>query len=378
MRNATSLLVAPPNGERRGDMLSSLQILRGIAAVLVILAHVKFPLEATPNQLALPGILRGAGLACGVDLFFVLSGFVISMAADRQGVRPGSFLIHRAVRVLPMYWLAGLPYLVRLVWQGLAGDDISFRVIWNSLALVPVWDKFGINDPAHPFGWTLSFEGWFYLCFAGLLILRPARAVSKLIPLIFVVTIPLPFVWTAAWKFPYFAFHPLCWEFALGCLAYQVTRFGQPRRVFALLLFVTATLLLVTNATAFEELGWHGKIRMDPKMSALRVCVWGLPAFLLVLSSVWLEPWLPKGRVSRFFVFLGGASYSIYLLQPMAFEVMTRPIRNLGSSCWPLAGMLLVLVCLAAGLLAHLAVEKPLLRLLRRVVDRRLLRRHGQ
>lgn len=344
-------------------MIQSLQILRGFAAILVILAHVKFVIPIQAERL--PLLLDGAGLACGVDLFFVLSGFVISMTAAKPGLRAGDFLMNRAIRVLPVFWLASLPYFYRCLAGGIAGGDISFRVLWNSIFLVPVLDKFGINDPVHPFGWTLSFEMWFYVLFALLLLFIPGRRVPLTLIGVFALGAVIPFVWTAGWKFPYFAFHPLCWEFAMGCGAYEITRRFRLAPRHAVSLFVVGIVLLGWGAATFEYLGWHGRIRMEPDLSALRALVWGVPSFLLVLACVWLEPLLRSGRLTDFGVALGSASYAIYLVQPLVFEALPRILTPFKAWGWPLTAALGLMLCVLAGWLAHRWVERPLLKWLR-------------
>ncbi len=344
-------------------MIRNLQILRAVAALCVILAHLKFVLPGDPA--ALPGFLRGVGLACGVDLFFVLSGFVISMSAGKPGLRADSFLKNRAIRVMPVFWLASLLYLYRLLTVGIAGGDISFRVLWNSIFLVPVFDKFAINDPAHPFGWTLSFEMWFYVLFAFLLLFVRGQRVPLTLIVVFALGAMIPFVWTADWKFLYFAFHPLCWEFAMGCGAYEITRRFRvsPQRAASLLLL--GVVFLGWGAATFEHLGWHGRIRMEPVLSAQRALLWGLPAFLIVIACVWLEPVMPRGRLTNFLVALGSASYAIYLIQPLVFEVLPQILAPFGKWGWPLPTALGLALCVFTGWLAHLWVERPLLKWLR-------------
>jgi peptidoglycan/LPS O-acetylase OafA/YrhL len=243
-------------------------------------------------------------------------------------------------------------------------------VLWNSIFLVPVFDKLGINDPVHPFGWTLSIEMWFYVLFGLLLLFVPGRRVPLTLIVVFVLGAVIPFVWTADWKFPYFAFHPLCWEFAMGCGAYEITRRFRVAPQRAAILLLVGIVFLSWGAATFEHLGWHGRIRMEPALSAQRAVLWGGPAFLIVIASVWLEPLLRSGRLTNFLVTLGSASYAIYLIQPLVFEILPRTLAPFGAWGWPLPAAIGVAVCVLAGCLAHRWVERPLLKWLRSFTER--------
>ena len=338
----------------------SLQALRACAALLVVLAHIKFPIEKLYGVVDLPEVLRGAGLACGVDSFFVLSGFVISMTATRHQPEAGGFLKHRVIRILPLYLILSLPYFWEVVRGGFAGGDIPFRQLWNSVMMVPILDKFAINDPVHPFGWTLSFEMWFYTLFAILLLVVPAKRIPWVMIGLFAITAPLPFFWDMDWKFPYFAFHPLCWEFAFGCLAFKLTGRFKPGVSLACAVLIGSSAVLITNVQIFEWLGWHGRVRMVPEDSALRALLWGLPSMGIVMAAVWLEPWIIRFSGLKPLYFLGAASYSIYLIQPLVFRLMGHAGELSGRMAWPLFAALIVVATLLAGSLVHIFLEKPL------------------
>ena len=113
--------------------LRSIQVMRALAATLVLLHHVfDFPLGAA-----------------GVDLFFVISGFIIASVAP--GKDPVEFLVKRGVRIYPLYWLCQAPFLFR-AWQD---SKLSAKTVWTSLSLISVG---GVSRPALGVGWTLIFE----------------------------------------------------------------------------------------------------------------------------------------------------------------------------------------------------------------------------
>jgi exopolysaccharide production protein ExoZ len=351
---------ARPEGRGR---LFSLQILRGLAALLVIVAHIKFPLDTIFGELKLPSVVRGAGLACGVDIFFVLSGYVISLTASKGNIGAADFLRRRFTRVFPVYWIASLPFLWRFIASGVESGDLPFRTLWNSAVLLPIFDKFSINDPAHPFGWTLSFEIWFYVAFALLLLVTKDRA-GILLPMLAFCVVPISFLWSLSWTFPYFATHPFCLEFALGCIAFQLTQRNLLPRAGAVLLGITGLAVMCVTVDSFEYLGWHKNIRMFPVDCLLRVCVWGVPACFILIGILSTEPSLAaRPRLFAGFVLLGEASYSIYLLQPLVFEGITSasPYLHLQQASPLLVSIMILTLTIFVGLIFHWMIEKPLL-----------------
>jgi exopolysaccharide production protein ExoZ len=331
-----------------------------------MLAHIKFPLDEIFGKLNLPSIVRGAGLACGVDIFFVLSGYVISLTASKGDVTPRAFLVRRFQRVVPVFWIASLPFLYRFISSGIEAGNLPVRTLWNSAFLLPVFDKFSINDPAHPFGWTLSFEIWFYVAFALLLAVAKGRA-GILLPMFAIGLLPVSFLWPLNWKFPYFATHPFCLEFALGCIAFQMTEKRSIPRWVSSTVGIVGVATLYVAAHRFEYLGWHNTIRMVPADCLLRSCVWGIPAFCILIGLLSTETFL-SDRLQCFvpLVVLGEASYAIYLVQPLVFEGITTASHFLSL---PVFGPVLVSITIltstiVAGLLFHLWIEKPLLSVL--------------
>ncbi|HVI04878.1 MAG TPA: acyltransferase family protein, partial [Sphingomicrobium sp.] len=130
--------------------LRSVQVLRAVAAMAVVAHH------AFDN-----GTRVGAA---GVDLFFVISGFIM-MTTCSSGRKPGEFLADRAWRIYPMWLLAVFPWL-------LMAPHSTLEVV-RSITLWPVYGNRFLN-PALDVGWTLSFELLFYLAFALALATRAA------------------------------------------------------------------------------------------------------------------------------------------------------------------------------------------------------------
>jgi exopolysaccharide production protein ExoZ len=137
------------------DTFKSIQFLRFIAAFLVALSHAEYISRNHWPRMPMGSYLFGFG-ACGVHIFFVISGFVMvyaTFARSRAGIPASKFVWRRFVRIFPIYWIYAAVYLA-------AGHQISLRDTIGSLLLLPGYSSLIIGQ-----GWTLSFELYFYICF---------------------------------------------------------------------------------------------------------------------------------------------------------------------------------------------------------------------
>lgn len=322
-------------------MLTNLQGVRALAAIGVVLFHF--------------GLMPATGLpfrigASGVDLFFVLSGFIIAHSSTRD---PRRFLAHRLIRVVPAYWFVTLiAALFTLPNMGLA--EASGWLVQSLFHLPGPGGR-----PVLIFvAWTLVYELAFYLLYWLALRFGPRRAplVSlALLPILALVHLPgLPGPW------------PLLLEFGLGLGIYLLAeRYDVLRSVpggAGLLIAGVGLILLLTlpRVTGYDP---------DDFQSIGRVLTWGLPAGAIILGLVTAEHGgfaIRSGPV----LLLGAASYAIYLLHPIAIgQVMQLPPNQPPVSWLYLSGA--VAVTVALSLAFHLRVEAPLLRWMRsRMRDR--------
>jgi peptidoglycan/LPS O-acetylase OafA/YrhL len=156
--------------------LDWIQLLRGVAAVLVVLAHARSSLLDTPaiglaDALLVPGAL-------GVDLFFIISGFIMcytSAGNDGSGREVLRFVVRRFARVWPVYAAVTL-LSVWVLYNGYLNVPDNRRTLWHTLAMLPAQPQqapyFGLTLPV---AWTLEFEMYFYLVFAACLLFRRWR-----------------------------------------------------------------------------------------------------------------------------------------------------------------------------------------------------------
>lgn len=328
-----------------------IQVLRAIAALMVVAHHATIMLVQR-DHLWLANWIAGSS---GVDLFFVISGFVmtISSAPLRHAAHPArTFLARRLERIVPMYWLVTTAkVIVLLLAPAVALNGLgSLQHILMSYLFVPWLSVEGRFEPVVVVGWTLNFEMAFYLLFAAVLALR-WRPVLLLVPIFAL----LPFV-PIRWLFSvplslWFYVSTLLWEFAFGMLLGTNVKAIRrlPRWLGAVLVFGGLIPLLTWNA---------------PGVSYWRGAQWGIPALAVVAGAIALEAHWGK-NAPRWALELGDASYSIYLIHTFVLPVVGMWLMRWPHG-WPAeivaAMMTAVLLSAAAGELFYRAIELPVMR----------------
>ncbi|POU03345.1 hypothetical protein C3369_05810 [Escherichia sp. ESNIH1] len=151
--------------ERSHNKLEFIQALRGFAAISVVICHLRDLFRGTPfESSAMHWMLPGA---YGVDLFFIISGFIITLTSYNYKKQDGKkFILKRIIRIWPPYAFWTLAYVVLINWSNLG--EINVANIIKSLAFIPLNFDSAIyfGAAALPQGWTLNYEAYFYLVFA--------------------------------------------------------------------------------------------------------------------------------------------------------------------------------------------------------------------
>ncbi len=346
----------------RQALLGNLQYLRAIAAYLVVLYHARL---LTP----IGEIFSFDFGRAGVDIFFVISGFIIQYVAARDdGGRPGAFLLKRVIRIVPLYWLltlsiaAILALVPRLAGEG--GLPDAGRIV-RSLLFIPYFDDAGEVHPVLFIGWTLNYEMFFYALFAaGLLIARPAlRLAVASGALLALVALGLATAPRSAIGLTLTS--PLLLEFGAGLwLGYCWRRWpmvpARPRHRAAIRLAIVIAFAALPLSEAF----W-------PTLPQL--LKWGVPAVVIVAGALALER-SGAGVAHRGALLLGEASYAIYLGHPFVIKAISLLYARLHVDAWLLHVIALCVTVAIVGIVGvamHLLVERPLVRLLRhRLVPR--------
>jgi peptidoglycan/LPS O-acetylase OafA/YrhL len=348
--------------------IDEIQILRAFAALAIVIHHGIFESVAF-------AALGGANFVpprlmpwpAGVDLFFVISGFVMVHSSQRLYGKTGGprhFLWRRLARIVPLYWATTALALAaaRLVPGAVSGAAPTLAMILASLAFIPMMRPDGVTQPVYSLGWTLNYEMFFYLVFALFLPLSRARAVMGVALVLGAFSL---FGWLARPTNAALAFwsSPMVLLFVagMGIAALRLEGVGLP---------LWLRLALAAGALAYLAFDPFGLMR-DPlaivqTLDFTRVAAWGVPAALLVAAAALRrERGAAQGEARapwRLLVALGEASYALYLIHPFVFRPVREAMIRLGLAPliapWPYLALLAITAC-AAALIVHWLAERP-------------------
>lgn len=280
-------------------MCVQLQYIRAIAALLVVYFHAILQLEKLNPDAWITDYLFGKS---GVDLFFVLSGFVMWITTSDKPQTLADFWWKRVRRVVPLYWAVTLAaaFVALIVPQILKSTQFDIPHILASLAFLP-W--INPSDPAGEMiapllvpGWTLNYEMYFYLLF-GLCLLVPVRhrilAITALIGLIFLAANLAPH--STAGRF---YGDTVIFEFVAGVILGRIYKSG--------IAFSAPTVVLAL------ALGFAVLVFIDYRSFDMpRLITIGIPAAFIIFFATAIR--IPDLKAWRWLRILGDASYSIYL-----------------------------------------------------------------
>lgn len=292
----------------------SIQYLRAIAALMVVFYHARTQIEEYTGFLSL--FKSGAA---GVDVFFVISGFVIWMVTTSNPT-PMDFMARRIIRVAPIYWLITLAIIVgTLVAPSLfRSTHFGPPEVLKSLLFIPHYHT-GIPEQIWPIlipGWTLNYEMFFYACFALTLTLKISNTTRfQLFLGTYTSLIAIGFLTTSSSATFIFLTNNIILEFLYGMAIahFYFNNKIKPSQLLGGINIIIGILLLGLLPTL---------IKTDT--SNLRAFFWGIPGALFVYGLLQIEQ-CQNVIKSKFLHILGDASYSIYLTHPLTLGLF----RNL-------------------------------------------------
>ncbi|OOG75126.1 MULTISPECIES: acyltransferase [Sinorhizobium/Ensifer group] len=313
--------------------IHGIQYLRAAAALGVVLFHAA---ERTGYHFAIG--------AAGVDVFFVISGFIMWVISDRRPVAPLAFLKERLRRIAPIYWLATMVMIAGGVAGLFPNLVLSVEHVVASLLFIPARSpSSGEIWPVLVQGWTLNFEMFFYAVFAASLMLPRHRRLAVMAVFFLSLVVAGLAIDTQNALFLTYT-RPVIFEFVAGMIVAEFWlrgRIAGPR---------VGIVLVVGAFLGFAALAVL-RLPFDER-------ILGPLAVMLVVGTLALEAagWFRKWALPTL---LGDASYSIYLWHTFAISVVVKAAAMVA-----LNSALTLLCALAAGtiagIVAYLLIERPL------------------
>jgi exopolysaccharide production protein ExoZ len=280
----------------------------------------------------------------GVDVFFILSGFVIWETATRWSDGFGFFKA-RWLRVAPTYYVLSIPWLLYIIWRG----ENPWPALGATLSFIPLSPK-GLVSPLNPVGWTLCFELLFYTS-VSVAVWRSWAQWPLLGLLAVLVALGLPYVG-----------NPILLEFLIGAALLRRPDNFRPTLGLVAFLGGVATIGVLAGTGL---IGWlhDGAATFSGRLSGFRVVMFGGPAFAMVWGAMQMEPWA-RGHFARLLGQLGDASFSLYLVNFGVLAMLEFAWSRSGWPLWlfPVAALSLAV---ASGVAAYIWIERPLVRALK-------------
>ncbi|SIQ18382.1 exopolysaccharide production protein ExoZ [Rhizobium sp. RU20A] len=323
----------------------SIHVLRGAAAFSVLLFHLHVQLTRMGYDGWWPQFLQS-----GVDLFFVISGFVMWQTTADRKVGLIDFYARRLRRIAPLYWMmtAAIVFVALLVPSALQSTQIT---LWHTVAsylFIPsLMPGDTIVAPVLVPGWTLNYEMFFYAVF-GACLWMPTIWRLRVVPTLLVAIVLAGLVFRPQASALAFWTSPIILEFGLGIIAgYMASSVNFTNGALARLFILSLAVVIGTGNLELGDGRW---------------LLHGLPAAIMMLSLVGIER---AGALPRLTVLsrLGDCSYSLYLSHGLVLSAVAQGWRGMGWSGSVAAWLSYMLFAVAAavlvGWLIYHLVEKP-------------------
>ncbi len=323
-----------------------------------------FEAQLFPTQFR---VFAGAGHfgRFGVDVFFVISGFIMIVTTwelynrRRAGIQ---FLLRRCVRIYPPYWLVIVP--ITCIYYIAPARYTNFHPMHANL----IASFLLFPQSAHPIlvvSWTLVFEMYFYLIFSGLLSL-PRRHLAKALGLWTALQVALWLLFRHATEAVLaFLGNPSALEFIFGAVIAIIYQRGLLKQINGWAVLGILPFPLVCFVSTQHE----------PMSAMMRVFAVGVPAALLLLSLVSLES-SQRLKAPAFAISIGDASYALYLWHLPLLVVMVQlfgHVRHHDTRLAHLGFFATTLAFLVAfSLIVYHILERPMTSTLNRVLNRYL------
>lgn len=346
------------------DRYVSVQILRGVSAFMVVAYH---SIMLGRDRFEMDWTFGAAGHAA-VDVFFVVSGFVMIVAAQQTDPSAwGRFLVKRVMRVYPLYWFYTSIKVILLL--AIPAAAVTAKIVPDHLLasylLVPWYNAHGEIYPLLVVGWTLAYEVFFYSFVVIALALR--LPILPAVGTAFVVLSSFGLFRSGSW--PAFAValtSSVLLDFVFGMIVAHLIKADRK---------MPPMWACIVAALAFSSFFFADTVaRNAMDLLPYRAVLFGIPAALLLWAAASLEGQIAAMK-PRFLQLLGDASYSTYLSHTLWVSALGTIYIKLGlpHDLWALSLLFAaaILGSTVVGIAAYLMVERPLMTMVAKLLSRR-------
>ena len=305
-------------------IINSIQFLRGFAALAVVVHHTGGYVKRYFEPTLLFEDKFSIGFA-GVDLFFVISGFIIHFTSKNYLNIPSKlkeYLKKRFIRVYPIYWIITTILFISswLIVEILDKNIFSIGYPNTLIAYIQTYLLLPLHFAINPVTWTLSYELFFYLCFAILIISKRLWIIPALILAVsfYNIFINIPEIVEVKLNYFNFIFSGYNFEFMFGFLIYPLYEKIKLSNIISVILLIISISII---ALFGYDIGDYDSYK--------RVLTFGLPSGLILLSLLNLEN---NNAISfpKITLTLGDASYALYLIHFPMMLLMNKIPQILG------------------------------------------------
>jgi peptidoglycan/LPS O-acetylase OafA/YrhL len=319
-------------------VFTNIQILRAIACINVIIAHsIYFAISNNFNS-SFALFFKDWGTN-GVDIFFVISGFIIYYIHKKNNRSGFDFILQRMKRIIPLYWFYSLVLFIFFNLFPILFNKYSTDFNHLFLSLFFLSDIFFNKLPVYHLGWTLEIEFFYYLIFGLFIILIGNKKYFLFFIMLFIIL--------SSWKI-----NSIFIEFLFGVLIGTIF-FSNNKKLKYIMSKFSYAILLTGIISLF--------LSLFISLNYNRIVLYGIPSFFIVLAAVFL-----KQNSNKILIFLGNASYSIYLTHFLILGIFFKLAKFLIPNFDPTILFLFsIIICLLIGSALYLIIEKKIIKYLR-------------
>lgn len=282
-------------------MINNIQVLRCFAALLVVMYHI----PGIMSKYGLGNLELGKWSAFGVDIFFVISGYIMAKISSKHSHGPLDFLKKRIGRIVPLYVFLTLVFITLQFLVPSAFNSKIYDFKQNTTSLFLISHFFGYDYPSLYVGWSLELEALFYILFSVSMLVKAENSKYFLLMLMVLFSIKMNLS------------PSISIEFLYGILIYKIDLSFKVKKKPSYHFFYITFILL-----CFMASGLHCEISPT---TFTRPFTYGAIAFFIVLFAVIFSD-APKNILTK----IGDASYSIYLTQVFSLPVILKFFLAIG------------------------------------------------